>query len=182
MNSAEERKRIFREQLQKTQQQKFYVGFEDSGFITSVVSSTDQLTTKYCEISKELAEGFLSGTINKDTYIALPIGDGWEIVKKEQQKNVAEVSRNFYKVEEKQDKVQLVINVQDSTLTLEVDRSVDKSTLRSYGLYVCDKNCFHTLHQSIVLDPERRVYPLTKVDDIDIYAGAHAVGLGITYV
>lgn len=181
MIDAAERKRIFQEQMRNLRDQKFYVGFDDNGFISSVTSDKDQIKSKYCEVSKELAEGFLSGTINKNNYTAIPNGDAWEIVKKEERKNLVEVSRSFYKVPNQHGLVTLLINKLDKTMLLKVDKSFDKDLLMSYGLYICEKNCFHKHYQTVVLDPARHLYEINVVDNIDIYAGAHATGLGVVY-
>jgi len=164
------------ENQRKLATQKFYVSFDETGRITSVFASSDEPPENSVEIDTTLAEGFLSGTVMKTKYTVAKIGDSHQLQKVEQQFNLTSGS-SFYKAPVAKQLVTLLINKNKNMLTVLNGDNLDGSAV----FYICEKNCFHKLKQSLVYDPVTNVYALNATENIDIYIPAHIRNVGVQY-
>jgi hypothetical protein len=160
---------------QALKSQKFYVSFDNDGIVTSVFSSfDDQDTATVIEIEPSIAEGFLSGSVLSSKYRVSKLGDKF-VLREFAATSVIAANSSFYKVPVAQTQHTLVINKAESTI--KIPDIIDDSMV----LYICAKNCFHILYDTIVRADLVDTYSIDLTKDIDIFVPAHIKDLGIQY-
>jgi hypothetical protein len=156
------------------QTQKFYVSFDQTGRLTSVFAGTGEPPENTLEITVDLAEQFLSGSLMKNKYKAVQLGDTYVLQKLDSVVNIT-TGHSYYKVPSKLLPNMLYINADKGTMTLQ--GTFEKSNV----FYVCQKNCFHILYDSVVYDPAISTYQITAGKDIDVFVPSHVADLGVMY-
>jgi hypothetical protein len=170
-----DRMKELRNHQQKIKTQKFYVSFNSDGIITSIFASFDeQDPVTVIEIEKSLAESLLSGSVLSTKYRVSKLGDKFVLQEFAATSTIA-ANSSFYKVPIAQTQNTLVINKSQSTI--KIPNSLDESLV----LYICAKNCFHVLYDTIVYRNFVDTYSIDLTNDIDIFVPAHVKDLGIQY-
>lgn len=166
-------------ELRKHQQgllcQKFFVSHDQDGNITSVFASSDaQDPYTVLEIGKDLAELFLTGTALTSTYKVERLGDSYILQKVLLTNNITSDSL-FYKVPNIETNSTIIVNSTD--LTIKMPSTLNESVV----LYICAKNCFHILYNTIIYDPNIELYSIGTTNEISIFVPAHVQDLGMQY-
>lgn len=170
-----DRMKELRNHQKKIKKQKFYVSFNNEGMITSIFASIeDQDPATVIEIENSLAEILLSGSVLPSKYRVNKLGDKF-VLQEFSAKSTITANSSFYKVPVELAKNTLVINKAQSTI--KIPNGIDESLV----LYICAKNCFHVLYDTIVHKNFVDTYSIDLTNDIDIFVPAHIKDLGIQY-